>query len=184
MTRRIIVYIATSADGYIARPDGDVAWLNRPAPEGHYGYADFVASIDTILWGRKTWEVGLELGGPGALDAFGADTRHFVFSRAPRTAERPGVEWVREPVDAFLKRLRATPGRNVWMMGGGELIASFLDAGAIDEFIIHVIPVFIGEGIPLVAPRHRDLALALKDAHAYEDSVVRLHYLVGDGPLT
>ena len=94
------------------------------------------------------------------------------------------MEWVHEPVDAFVKRLRATRGRDVWMMGGGELIASFLDAGAIDEFLIHVVPVFIGEGIPLVAPRHRELPLALRDAHAYEDGVVRLHYGVGDRPPT
>jgi dihydrofolate reductase len=64
------------------------------------------------------------------------------------------------------------------MMGGGELIASFLDAGEIDEFDIHVIPTFIGEGIPLVAPRHRDVALRLRSAKKYADNGVRLRYEV------
>jgi dihydrofolate reductase len=64
------------------------------------------------------------------------------------------------------------------MMGGGELIASFLDAGEIDEFDIHVMPVFIGKGIPLVAPRHREVALRLRASKKYEDGVVRLHYEV------
>ena len=84
-----------------------------------------------------------------------------------------------EPVKVFAQRLRATPGKHIWMMGGGELIASFLDAGEIDEFDIHVIPTFIGEGIPLVAPRHRDIALRLLSTGKYPDGVVRLRYEVG-----
>ena len=85
-------------------------------------------------------------------------------------------EFVSEPVKAFARSLRATPGKHIWMMGGGELIASFLDANEIDEFDIHVIPTFIGEGIPLVAPRHRDIALRLRSARKFPDGVVRLHY--------
>jgi dihydrofolate reductase len=85
---------------------------------------------------------------------------------------------VMEPVKVFAQRLRATPGRHAWMMGGGGLIASFLDAGEIDEFDIHVIPVFIGEGIPLVAPRHRDIPLRLLSSQKYPDGVVRVRYEV------
>ena len=90
---------------------------------------------------------------------FDTKLSNYVFSRKPPKRAAPGVEFVSEPVKAFAQRLRATPGKHIWMMGGGELIASFLDAGEIDEFDIHVIPTFIGEGIPLVAPRHRDIAL-------------------------
>jgi dihydrofolate reductase len=93
------------------------------------------------------------------------------------------VQFVSEPVKEFAQRLRATPGKNVWMMGGGELIASFLDAGEIDEFDIHVIPTFIGEGIPLIARRHRDVALHLQSADKYPDGMVRLRYeVVREGP--
>ena len=93
---------------------------------------------------------------------FDTKLANYVFSRKPQKRAAPGVEFVSEPVKAFAQRLRATPGKHIWMMGGGELIASFLDAGEIDEFDIHVIPVFIGEGIPLVAPRHRDVPLRLR----------------------
>ena len=86
------------------------------------------------------------------------------------------MEFVTESVTTFAQRLRTTPGKHIWMMGGGGLIASFLDAGEIDEFDIHVIPTFIGEGIPLVAPRHRDLPLHLRSARKYPDGVVRLRY--------
>jgi riboflavin biosynthesis pyrimidine reductase len=65
------------------------------------------------------------------------------------------------------------------MMGGAGLIASFLNAGQIDEFIIHVVPTFIGEGIPLIAPRHRTVPLVLRSCRHYSDGVVRLHYVVG-----
>ncbi|MGB8990207.1 MAG: dihydrofolate reductase family protein [Candidatus Sulfotelmatobacter sp.] len=83
-----------------------------------------------------------------------------------------------EPVKSFAQKLRSRPGKHIWMMGGGELIASFLDAGEIDEFDIHVIPVFIGEGIPLIAPGRRDVLLGLLSAQEHPDGVVRLRYQV------
>src|SRR5437879_13398370 len=99
-----------------------------------------------------------------------------VFCRKPPKRATPGVKFVSEPVKLFAQRLRATPGKHIWMMGGGGLIASFLDAGEIDEFDIHVIPVFIGEGIPLIAPRHRDVSLRLRSVRKYRHGVVRLRY--------
>ena len=176
--RKIIVYIATSADGYIARPDGDVEWLNRRPHTGDYGMGAFYRSIDTVLWGRKTYDWALAYQKrTGAKDGiFDKKVANYVFSRKPPKKAAPGVEFVTEPVKAFARHLRATPGKHIWMMGGGELIASFLDAGEIDEFDIHVIPAFIGQGIPLVAPRHRDVSLRLRSARAYPDGVVRLRY--------
>ena len=113
--RKIIVHIATSADGYIARPDAK-------------------------LIGRKTFERSVEMGAH-----FSADDKHYVFSRKPPPASVPaGVEFVSQSIGAFAMRLREQPGKNIWMLGGGELIASFLDEDAIDEFIITVVPIFIG----------------------------------------
>lgn len=177
--RKIIVYIATSADGYIARPDGDVDWLNRPRTAGDYGMRAFYRSIDTILWGRKTYEVALGFQKKGIKGAeFDARVRNYVFSHEPLEQTAPGVELVKEPIPMFAKQLRTMPGKNIWMMGGAGIIASFLDERQIDEFIIHVIPTFIGEGIPLVQPRHRDIPLALKSLRRFSDGVVRLHYEV------
>jgi dihydrofolate reductase len=176
--RKIIVYIATSVDGYIARSDGSVDWLNRPRTAGDYGMGEFFKSIDTILWGRKTYGIGLGYGKKGGGLGYGSKIKNYVFSHQPQESPDPSVEFVREPIGDFAKRLRATQGKDIWMMGGGEIIASFLDAGQIDEFMIHVIPTFIGEGIPLVAPRHREIELKLLSAHDYTDGVVRFHYAV------
>ncbi len=177
--RKIIIYIATSADGYIARPDGDVEWLNRRS-RLDYGMRAFYSTIDTILLGRKTYDWALNYWKKKGIKGgrFDKKVANYVLSRKPPKKAAPGVEFVSEPVKAFARRLRAAPGKHIWMMGGGELIASFLDAGEIDEFDIHVIPTFIGEGIPLVAPRHRDVPLRLRSARKYPDGVVRLRYEV------
>jgi dihydrofolate reductase len=178
--RKVIVYIATSADGYIARPDGDVDWLNRRPDTVDYGMRAFYPTIDTILWGRRTydWLLNYYKKKGKKTGMFDRKLANYVFSRKPPRRGAPGVEFVSEPVKAFAQRLRGTPGKDIWMMGGGGLIASFLDAGEIDEFDIHVIPVFIGEGIPLVAPRHRDVSLRLLSSRKYPDGVVRLRYEV------
>ena len=176
-TRKIIVYIATSADGYIARPDGDVQWLNR-RPRMDYGMREFYPTIDTILWGRKTYDWLLDYYKKKGKTKGFFDTRlaNYVFSRNPPARPAPGAQFVSEAVKSFARRLRATPGKHIWMMGGGGLIASFLDEGEIDEFDIHIIPVFIGEGIPLVEPRQRDVSLRLRSSRKYTDGVVRLRY--------
>ena len=173
--RKIIVHIATSADGYIARPDGDIEWLTeRSAHKGFYGIGKFMKSIDTKLLGRKTYDLSVQMGA-----RFSPKTPHYVFSRRPAPASVPaGVEFVSEPIGAFARRLRTGKGKNIWMMGGGEIIASFLDEGAIDDFIISVIPTFIGEGIPLIAHRHRHVPLRLQSVRPFADGVVQVHYKV------
>ena len=178
--RKIIVSIATSADGFIARPGGSVDWLERPSPKDNYGMGEFYKSIDTILWGRKTYEMALEFqqkGVPGS--AFDTKLKNYVFTRTlPSTSAPAGVQFVNESIQVFTKRLHAKPGKDIWMMGGAGIIGSFLDEGKIDEFIIHVIPVLIGEGIPLIAPRHRNVELKLVTSKAFFDGSVLLHYSV------
>ena len=177
--RKIIVYIAISADGYIARRDDNVDWLNRPRRASDYGMGKFYKSIDTILWGRKTCDMALRFQEQGVPNtAFDTRVRNYVFTRTRPLPVVPGVEFVNEPLKTFSKRLRATKGKDIWMMGGAGIIASFLDAGEIDEFIINVIPTFIGEGIPLIAPRHRTVPLKLLSTKKFSDGVVRLHYSV------
>lgn len=171
--RKIIVYIATSADGYIARSDGDVAWLDRPRPKGNYGMAAFYKSVDAVLLGRKTYDIALAFG-----QAAYPGKKNYLFSRSRRRSRTPEVELVRGNIGEFARKLRSAEGKNIWLVGGGELIASFLDEGQIDEFIIHVIPIFIGEGIPLISPAQRSVRLELLSSEAYPDGVVRLHYSV------
>ena len=177
-SRKIIVNLATSADGYIARLDDDIEWLtSRPAPKGFYGMGTFTKSIDAKVIGRKTYDISVQLGAH-----FDTKTPHYVFSRqAPPTVVPAGVEFVTGSIAAFAQRVKSQPGKNIWMMGGGEVIASFLDEGAIDEVIISVVPVFIGEGIPLLARRHRHTPLRLLSAKPFPDGVVQLHYRVEPG---
>jgi dihydrofolate reductase len=179
-SRKIVVYIATSADGYIARPDGDVEWLNRRPRNVDYGMREFYPTIDTILWGRKTydWLIDYYRKRGKTTGLFDPKMTNYVFSRNPPRRVAPGAQFVTERIKPFAQRLRAAPGKHIWMMGGGGLIASFLDAGEIDEFDIHVMPVFIGKGIPLVAPRRRDVELKLTGSKKYPDGVVRLRYEV------
>ncbi|HYR75079.1 MAG TPA: dihydrofolate reductase family protein [Pyrinomonadaceae bacterium] len=177
--RKIIVYIATSADGFIARKDGAVDWLDRPRVKGNYGMGEFYESIDTILWGRKTYEMALGFQEEGnAMMESVSKIKNYAFSSHPPNTTAPGFEFVREPIKKFAKRLRSRKGKDIWMMGGAGIIASFLDEGEIDEFIIHVIPTFIGEGIPLVAPRNRTVPLKLLSSKKFSDGVMRLHYEV------
>src|SRR5213075_3189767 len=122
---------------------------SRPAPKGFYGMGEFMKTVDTMILGRKTYEAGLRLGGK-----FDEKDRTIVFSRSAPPADAPqGVEFVNEAIGPFVSRLREQPGKDIWLMGGGELIADFLDEQAIDEFVVSVVPVFIGDGIPLIPRR-------------------------------
>ena len=172
--RKVIVHIATSADGYIARSDGDLQWLtSRPAPKGFYGMNEFMKTIDTTVLGRKTYEISLGLG--AKFDS--KKGRTIVYSRQAPPADAPsGVEFVNGAIGPFVSRLREEAGKDIWLMGGGDLIASFLDEQAIDEFVISVVPVFIGDGIPLIARRHRHVPLELQSVERFDDGLVQLHY--------
>lgn len=170
--RKFIVYVATSADGFIARTDGSVDWLDRPRPKGNYGMRAFYRSVDSCILGRKTYEQSVKF---GMAEGY-SGKKNYVLSRTLTKAASPKVTIINDNVAAFAQRLRAENGRHIWLVGGAELIASFLDAAEVDEFIIHMIPQMIGEGIPLVSPRHRDLPLKLLACRPFPDGVVRLHY--------
>jgi len=149
-------------------------------PKGNYGMSEFYKSIDTIFWGRKTYDMALAFqkkGGTGSV--FDTRVKNYVFTSNPSQLQAPpGVEFASEPIKGFVARLQKRKGKHIWMMGGASIIASFLDEGEIDEFMIHVIPKFIGEGIPLTTPRHRNVPLKLIECTKFTDGVVRLHYSV------
>lgn len=174
--RKLTYYVAASADGFIARSDGSVDWLeSRPA--GDYGAEAFFGSVDTIVWGRTTFE-GYGMKPPG-LESFGKGTRHIVLShRPPPAGADPRVEFTSEPPKALARRLRAAQGKGVWLMGGGASAAAFLDAGELDELFVHIIPVLLGTGIPLFGPAPRDVPLRLLETKAFPDGVVRLRYAI------
>ena len=173
--RKVIAHLAASADGFIAGPGGDLDWLtSRPAPKGFYGMNAFMKTIDTMLLGRKTFEASLRLGAK-----FDSTSRTIVFSHHPPPSNAPPrVEFASGAIGPFVSRLRDEAGKDIWLMGGGELIASFLDEQALDEIVVSVVPVFIGDGIPLIARRHRHVPLVLQSVERFDDGMVQLHYRV------
>jgi dihydrofolate reductase len=169
--KKIIAYLATSADGFIARPDGDVAWLDRPRPADEYGMPAFLKSVDTVVMGRVTWQTGQQLGG-----ALIEGKKNIVLSRTLPSFGIPGATVEKTTPDALAARLRDEKGKNVWVMGGATVFGEFLDAGVLDEIVIHVVPVLIGAGIPLLDATPRQTELKLKSTRRFSDGVVRLHY--------
>lgn len=169
--RKIIYYVAVSADGYIARPDGDVGWLDRPEPIGGYGLAAFYKTVDTVILGRKTYDVGRKLGQP----VF-EGVKNYVFSRRLKRPPHPEVELLKGDVASIARRLRRQKGKDIWLIGGASLVGAFLDAGQLDQIIVHTIPTLIGEGIPLVSPARREIPLTLTGVKRYSDGTLRLSY--------
>lgn len=144
--RRLSLYIATSLDGFIARADGRVDWLDAiPNPNQlDYGYGPFLASVDTTLMGNNTYQTILGFGS----DFPYPDTRNYVFSRSKRP-DAPSIQYVTEDPAAFVRRLKQADGQGIWLIGGGQLNTVLLNAGLIDELIISIAPVVLGVGIPL-----------------------------------
>jgi dihydrofolate reductase len=174
MARKIFYYVAVSADGFIARLDGAVEWLDRPQPKGGYGMAAFYKSVGACILGRKTFDFAAA---HGMKDGY-VGKKNYVFSRTISPRADSSVQTVAGDVKAFARRLRAQKGKNIWLVGGGEIAAAFLDAGEVDEIFLHVIPVLIGEGIPLFGAQHRHLELKLLRSKTFPDGVVLLHYAV------
>jgi len=158
----------------MARRDGSVDWLESPRLKGSYGMGAFYRTIDTCVMGRKTYEQAVQF---GMADGY-AGKKNYVLSRTLKKAKSAKVSVIGDDVAGFAERLRAEKGKHIWLVGGAELIGSFLDAGEVDEFRIHVIPHLIGEGIPLISPRHRDVPLKLLASRTFVDGVVELHYSV------
>jgi dihydrofolate reductase len=173
--RRLVYSVAASADGFIARSDGAIDWLEDRAA-ADYGMEEFVRGVDTVVWGRRTFDESLPRGG---VEPFGPRLKHVVVTHRPPPAKTdPRVAFHRGPLPDLVRRLRSEPGKDVWVMGGASLAGALLDAGGVDEVVVHQIPVLLGAGIPLFAPAGRTVPLELVETRAFPDGVVRLHHRV------
>jgi len=168
--RKIVLGLGISLDGYIARPDGAVDFLFMPKD---YSMAPFFATIDTAIMGRKTLEAGLKMGG-GKFDSGGLAT--YVFSRTQPPGERQGFTVVNESPASFVRKLRKHPGKNIWLMGGGELARDFLKADLVDELYIGMVPVLLGEGIPLFPSGFPQRDFSLIENKTYSKGMIALRY--------
>lgn len=172
--RRVRYSVAVSADGYIAGPNGESDWIIMdPAID----FASFFSSIDTVLVGRRTFEFALGQGS-GSMPGI----QGIVFSRTLRPEDHPGVRIVSEDAGKMVADLRAQPGKDIWLMGGGGLFRSLLEAGQVDSIETAIIPVFLGAGIPLLPPPASPVRLALAGHKVYASGIVALEYTVQHGP--
>ena len=165
---KIRVYIASSLDGYVARESGDVDWLPETTESG---YDIFYKSVDTVIMGKTTYDQVLTFG-----DYPYKDKKSLVFTRNSAQNKDENAEFVSD-VEKFVKDGFPGAGENIWLVGGAQIIASFLNRGAVDEIIISVIPVLLGKGIPLFKNIENETKLELVKTVKY-DQLVDLYYKV------
>ena len=145
MTRRLRYQVAASLDGFIATPNGGYDWIVMdPAIDFKALYGEF----DTAVMGRKTYDVGRAQGASVAMP--GIDV--IVFSRSLDAATHKGFRIVNGDPANVVRALKAKPGRDIWLFGGGELFRTLLDAGLVDTVELAVMPVLLGDGIPVLPP--------------------------------
>jgi dihydrofolate reductase len=171
--RKIIYYMAASLDGCIARDDGAIDWLPVPAGQQDYGHAAFLRRIDTLVFGRKTYEQALGFG----EWPYGRRTC-YVLSRQWAGQRDARARFFGGDVTALLRRLKRRPGRDIWLVGGSESAQPCFAAGLVDEIILTVIPTVLGGGRPLFLRSPRAQRLKLRRCRAFPDGLVQLHYTV------
>lgn len=166
--RKIILFIACSLDSYIARTTGEVDWLFT---DQDYGYAEFFASVDTVLIGRKTYEQVLSFG-----EYPYQGVKSYLFTRNPHFQANENVELAREDTKKFVDELRQVKGKNIWLVGGSQLIDDLMSKNLVDELIVSIHPIILGEGIPLFMNRTTHQSLQLTQCQTYSSSLVQLSY--------
>ncbi|MDP4208281.1 MAG: dihydrofolate reductase family protein [Bacteroidota bacterium] len=171
--RKLILYIAMSLDGYIAKPNDDLSFLSIVEQEGQdYGYNDFVKSIDTIIIGRKTFDKVISMG----FEYPHTDKEVYIISRTPRPDYGTFKYYTKNLKDLVLK-LKSEQGKNIFCDGGAEIVHELLMDNLIDEFVISVIPIILGDGVPLFKKGRPELNLRLIDSRQFDKGLVQLHYI-------
>ena len=167
--RKLKLYIAASLDGYIAGPNGQIDWLDAGG-DADYGYQEFYASIDTTLMGNSTYSVTL------SVDKFPyPDKANYVFTKSTLPRDTDHVQFVSGDITAFVRSLKEQPGKDIWLVGGGQINTVMLNAGLIDEMILTAFPLVLGEGVPLFAPGATRHCFRTLSCHSYETGVIQWH---------
>ncbi|WP_018476770.1 dihydrofolate reductase family protein [Pontibacter roseus] len=174
--RKIILYIAASTDGYIARPDGNIDWLHDKKytiPDEDFGYTAFLQTIDTTLMGNSTYKQVLGFDMPFPYPDF----QNYVFSRSEQQ-DTEHVTFVKDKLVDFIEQLKEQPGKDIWLIGGGQLNSVLLNAGLLDEIILTYIPIVLGRGIPLFSEEANEHKLKLipTENKLYRNGFLQVRY--------
>jgi dihydrofolate reductase len=175
--RKIKLYIASSLDSYIASEDGSIDWLFSDAD---YGYAKFYDSIDTILVGRKTYDQSL------TFDEYPYKGKNvYVFTRRAEREKKKkkntyDVDYVDEDITSFVRHIIQQPvnKKDIWLLGGREIVSILSNADLIDEIILSVHPIILGKGIPLFSNIRKQVKLQLLESIPFQSGLVQLYYRV------
>lgn len=172
--RKLISYIAISLDGKIAKADGDIGWLDEvPNPDKtDYGYQSFYESIDTTLMGNTTYKQVLGFG----IDFPYAAKKNFVITRDQKLSRDENATYISREIKEFVLSLKKKEGKDIWLVGGGQLNSYMLNEGLLDELRVYVMPVVLGVGIPLFADKTSLTNIALVSSQKFSSGVVELIY--------
>lgn len=172
--KKINLYIAVSIDGYIARPDGDLDWLTEfPNPQQlDYGYNNFLASVDTVIMGGKTYRDIL------AMDVLWPykDKETYIVTRHTENSTESNVHFLNENIIETISALKMKEGKDIWLVGGGELVSMFLNSDLIDNMFITYIPTILGSGIPLFPKMEKESQWQLLNSQSYNNGVLCVEY--------
>lgn len=174
-SRKLILYIACSLDGYIAGPGDDLGFLESVQEEGEdYGYEDFISGIDTVIMGRRTYEW---------VQAQGVKDPHpgrELIVLTTKTWEKEGnISFFSGNLQQLVEELKSLPGQDILCDGGSITVKQLLEHKLFDEIIISIIPVTLGGGIPLFLPDIPQLELKLLNSKSFTSGLVQLHYDLG-----
>jgi dihydrofolate reductase len=167
--RKIRYGVAMSLDGYIAGPNGEADWI---VIDPDVNFAEIWAQFDTLLLGRRTYEAAIVRLGKTAFQGM----KTFVVSRTLKQADHPEVTILSELNRGWMETLRAQNGKDIWLMGGGELFRSLLQMDAVDTVEVHVIPVLLAAGVPLLPPPAQQTKLTLSSHKIYRSGLISLIY--------
>jgi len=171
--RQVIYSAAASLDGYIARKDGSVSWIPMD-PEIDFGA--MFSRFDVILMGRRTHEISLTLAPEGGSNPF-TGMQGYVFSRSKSPGERAGVEYTAKSPVELVSELRKQPGKDLWLMGGGDLAAEFLKQDLVDGISVAVCPILLGSGIPLFGSGFPERQFRMAKQRVFQNSgIIAIDY--------
>lgn len=168
MSRRVVLYVANSLDGYIAREDGSVDWLFDPYA---HGYEFFYEDVYTVIMGRKTYDQALSF-----EEAPYSSKRAIVFSRSAKPSPYAGLEFTSEPPQDVVRRLKEEDGGMIWLVGGREISELLIANELVDELIVSIHPKILISGIPLVASKNCAVDLKLVTYEVFKSGLVQLRY--------
>ncbi|RYE33854.1 MAG: dihydrofolate reductase [Sphingobacteriaceae bacterium] len=169
--RKITLNIATSLDGYIEGPNGEIDWCLN---DQDYGLTDFAEDTDALFMGRKAYELIAQTG-----LGFFEDHHIYVFSDTLVKDDHFGITIIRRAdLISFVNQFREQEGKNIWFFGGADLLASFMAEKLVDEFIISIHPLFLGNGKPLFQHLKEKTDLMLIEHQVYKSGLVQLRYIL------